>query len=519
MKKSHSITTPFARLLPLLFIAALLLATACEKSNNAPASVNSHSDVQSNALNASVQDDLPEERAEETAAIVFTDDDGRKITLDEPRQRIIALYSAHAENLFSLGAGDTIIGVHSTSIYPPETAFLPRFDYNGNPEYVIAANPDCVLVRPFITNRNPDFIAAIENAGIPVVSLYPDSLVDFDDYIRKLALLTGTEAAAESALIAFHQELTDIQARTAAISDKTSVFFESTETNLRTVTPDSMAGQAIAFAGGINVAEAAVPVSEGSSIAPFGVERILSHAQDIDVYVSQRGAMNAGGNLHAITTRPGFETLKAVQNKRVYVINEKLISSPTFRYTTGVMEMARFLYPEEMDDLSSYAVPRPATKRDLANILLNYRHLQVYVSSSSKYYEDTRRGHSYGLFQDVPWTDPDFDAIETAVVTGAIPWAQQGEEELFHPDAPVTRDMLALAVFMLHDFPAGDGNFAISDLDESENPRIVSILVDHGVFSLENGAFRPKAELSCQDILDVLTSIPEKYQIAAEYEW
>ena len=66
---------------------------------------------------------------EKTALISFTDDDGRKVQLDKPCEKIISLYSAHTENLFTLGAGDKIIGVYKTSIYPPEAALLPRFDY------------------------------------------------------------------------------------------------------------------------------------------------------------------------------------------------------------------------------------------------------------------------------------------------------------------------------------------------------------------------------------------------------
>ncbi len=85
--------------------------------------------------------------ASDPAAIEFVDDDGRSIHLDSPCERIISLYSAHTENLYSLGVGDKIIGVHSTSIYPAEAAFLPQFDYEADPEKVIAAEPDLVFNR------------------------------------------------------------------------------------------------------------------------------------------------------------------------------------------------------------------------------------------------------------------------------------------------------------------------------------------------------------------------------------
>lgn len=439
-----------------------------------------------------------------SAAISFTDDDGRQISLDQPAQRIITLYSAHAENLYTLGVGDRIIGAHSTCTYPAEAAFLPRFDYNADPEKVIAADPDCVLIRPFITRKSPDFVKALENAGITVVSLYPETLDAFDGYIEKLALLTGTQDAAARELEKLHASLDEIGQTAASVAAKQRVFFESTEENLRTVTPDSMAGLAISFAGGENVAADAPPVSEGSSIASFGAENILALADEIDVYVSQRGAMNAGGNLHSISIRPGFDTVKAVRDSRVYVINEKLISSPTFRYPQGVRELARFLYPDLFDDLSAYMVDRPATRRDLANILLRAQHLPVYLPSSSKYYEEQQAGHVYGMFADVGWQDSDFDAIETAVNTGAIDWEREGNTQYFHPDTPITREALAKALFILHDFEILTPVAQVADLGDCENANIVQTVVDYALFPLLDGKFQPDRSMTCREIVEVL---------------
>lgn len=443
----------------------------------------------------------------QNAKITFTDDDGRVIALEKPCERMISLYSAHTENLYSLGAGDRIIGAHDTSTYPPEAAFLDHYDYDADPEKIIAAEPDCVLIRPFISRKVPDFVKALENAGLTVVSLYPETFEDFDGYIEKLAMLTGMEDAAQEKLARFHADLNAITEKTAGIAEKQTVFFESTEVNLRTVTPDSMPGLAIQMAGGENAAADAQPISAGGTIAAFGVERILALADDIDVYVSQRGAMNAGGDLHSIAIRPGFDTVKAVKDGRVYVLNEKLISSPTFRFDKGVRELARYLYPEQMDSLEQFEADTPATKRDLANLLVRAAHLPVYVPSSSKYYTQEHTGHIYGLFEDVTWQDQDFDFIETAAVSGAVGWEADGEKQYFRPDAPVTREMLAKAIFILYEFEAKDQSAAIGDLDRCEKPRIVQTLVDNGVFSLADGKFEPDKVMSCREIAEVLAKL------------
>jgi len=436
--------------------------------------------------------------------INFVDDDGNEINLDKPAEKIISLYSAHTENLYYLGAGQKIIGRHKTCTYPPEAAFADVFDYNGDPEKVIAANPDLVIIRPFIRKKAPDFVNVIENSGIRVVSLYPDKFDKFDDYINKLAMLTGTEKNAERLLFEFHKELDDIKNITSEISHKQTLFFESTETNVRTVTADSMAGLAIELAGGINIAKDAEPLEDGSSIAEFGEEKVLINADNIDVYVSQRGSMNSGSSKQGISERAGFEVIKALKNGRFFTINEKLVSSPTFRYTKGVREIARYLYPEIMNDLSQYKNDNIATKRDFANIVFKYKNLPVFVPSSSSYYETEHKGHTFGLFEDVNWQDKDFDCIETSVLTGYIEGAKENEKEYFHPEDNVTRDELAQTVFVMGDFSSNGKNTNISDINESKHQNIIKILVDNDVFELKDGKFEPDRKVTNNEIIKAL---------------
>lgn len=443
--------------------------------------------------------------ANTTYAISFQDDDGSQINLNTAATRIISLYSAHTENLYSLGSGDLVIGGHTTCIYPADAASTATYSYNGDSEYVIAAEPDLVLIRPFISRKAPDFLAELKKAGITVVSLYPESFDEFPDYMSKLGLLVGKEEKAAELLAGFNQTLADISQRTASVSEKQTVFFESTEANIRTVSPASMPARAIAFAGGINLAQDAKPITEGSSIAPFGAEKVLENADNIDVYISQRGAMNAGGNLKSIHERPGYDTIKAIQNDRVYLINEKLLSSPTFRYVKGVHEVARFLYPELMDSITSYQNNALATKTDFANIVVRTLHIPIYVPSSSKYYQTHSKGHTYGLFEDVKWSDDDYDAIETAVYSGYVEWELSNDgKEYFHPTTNVTRDELAKAIFVMGDFSSSETHITINDLAECENQRIVQILVDHKVFALCEGKFEPSEFVTNQEILNAL---------------
>lgn len=157
----------------------------------------------------------------------FVDNMGTTVTVKEPYEKIISLYSAHTENLYVIGASQSIIGVGRTSIYPPETRQLPRYDYRSDPEPVIAASPDLVIIRPFINRNYPDYVKALEKAGITVVSLYPSNWEEFETYTAILGILTGQEQSSREALKQLKERMAAIQNITALIPEdkKRKVFF------------------------------------------------------------------------------------------------------------------------------------------------------------------------------------------------------------------------------------------------------------------------------------------------------
>lgn len=286
------------------------------------------------AVSASASEIAPGTETE----IRFTDARGKEIILNQPAERIISLYSAHTENIYALGAGDRLIGGSNSEVYPEEATLLPVYHYREDPEKVIAAMPDLVLVRPMIERVAPEYIEALECAGLTVASLYPDTADQFDDYIRTLAQITGTAETAEL-LIA------DRHARIAAIAEANQdlspvqVFFETSADPLRTLTPEALASTSVALAGGVLVADDA-PENPGSSMVEYPVEKLIEKADRIEVYVAQLGGMNKTVTLEDIYARPGYTAIRAVQNGHVLVIDEKLVASPTFRQLEGIELLA-----------------------------------------------------------------------------------------------------------------------------------------------------------------------------------
>lgn len=445
-----------------------------------------------------------EQEEESTYEIEFVDDLGNLIQMDEPATRIISLYSAHTENIYALEAGDRIIGVGTSDAYPYEAVLKPRFSYRSDPEKVIAAEPDLVLIRPFIQKSYPDFVQALVQANVTVVCLYPEKFEEFDEYIMKLALLTGQGYYAKERLVEFHQTIDEFAQETASIEPKTKVYFESTETEYRTIAPDSTPAKAIQIAGGVNIAADAIALNERTSIAAYGDERILEKAEEIEVFVSQRGAMNAGGNYHSISIRPGFDTIRAVRDHRVFEINEKLVSSPTFRFEKGIRELARMFYPEIFDDLTGFDREIPLTRERFAEITVRSQHRPIFAPTS-RYYKSVHKNHAYGAFTDVPVDHPRFDMIETAVLAGYV----GVEGEVFDPEREVTREEFATTVYLVSDLSMPEQKPEILDLDQVEKPRIIQILVGNHVMDLEDGCFRGDDFVSERQALEILMRLGE----------
>lgn len=427
--------------------------------------------------------------------INFVDDSGYRIRMHQPADTIISLYSAHTENLFELGLDREIIGVGTSDIYPYQVLQKEVYDYKSDPEKVIAARPDVVIIRPFIERHSPDFVKSLRRTGITVVSLYPDNFEEFDDYIMKLAMITGREYTAKEKLKVFHDQLDQLAKETADITERVGVYFESSDREYKTVTKASMAAYGIQIAGGRNVAEDAIPIEEGSSIAIYGTEKIIELANEIDVYVTQRGVMGAGGNTHSISIRPGFDVIKAVKEDQVFEINQKIISSPTFRFVKGVKALQRAFYPDRFDQI---VVEGDMTRQKVSEIMVKYVHEMIFVPTRS-YYRDENKDHYYGAFVDVPVDHESFDMIETAMQKSFLDGFIIEDEEYFYPERLVTREEFAIILYIINDFK--NSTTPIEDIQDVKQDRIVQTIVAEGLMDLIDGKFLPQDPITGRDVI------------------
>lgn len=243
----------------------------------------------------------------------------------EAYERIISLYPGHTDNVAALGAGAKLIGISENDregILPG----VPRFSMKAGPEALLALRPDLVLTRTLADSQNPELKKVLERAGVRVEVIDPPKWEDFEDYLRKIAELAGTspdEAVAE--LAKARAEISDAAAKMSR-GRKPLVFVEATARELHTCSPDSWAAHLVELAGGRNAAAEAKPLRAGSSIAPWGLERVLKTINSgLDVYLVQQGPMNATDEA-SLRSRPWS---RALENVKTAVVPEYLLSRPS----------------------------------------------------------------------------------------------------------------------------------------------------------------------------------------------
>lgn len=278
------------------------------------------------------------------AGAVIIDQAGRRIDAHQPYQKIISLYGAHTENLYSLGLDAEIIGVSPNEAYPPKARSNTVFSYHDDPEKFMAARPDLVLIRPMIDRGYPQLVQRLEKSAITVVSLQPGTIDEMYAYWEILGILTGKQARARQMIAQFKYKVAEIESLTTPILTKKKVYFEAIHKQMKTFAPDAMAMFALKIAGGINIAQDAQQV-RNTNIAFYGKERILSQADEIDVFIAQQGAMNRP-TVALIKKESGFAVIKAIKNNQILIIDEMIVSRPTLRLIDGILEIGRYLYPE-----------------------------------------------------------------------------------------------------------------------------------------------------------------------------
>jgi vitamin B12 transport system substrate-binding protein len=170
----------------------------------------------------------------------------------QPPQRIIALAPHLVENLFSIGAGDRIVGTSAYADYPAAAKQIPQVsDYSGvQIEKVLALKPDLVLAWKSGTPAAD--VTRMQQLGLTVVVTDIDDLAQLASHLRQLGQLTGTSESANQLADDYQQQLVQLEQQYQQATPVDS-FYELWGNPLTTAANRAWPAQQLALCGGRNV--------------------------------------------------------------------------------------------------------------------------------------------------------------------------------------------------------------------------------------------------------------------------
>ena len=265
----------------------------------------------------------------------YTDGLGRTVSLEGTPRRIVSLSPALTEAVFSLGTGDRLVGVSTFCNRPEEALEIEKVGdaFTLNTERLVSLKPDLVLVagsRDHETQVEKD----LARLGIPAWVSGPSTVAEVLEDIRALSEVLGVEKKGDELASRLSQELEAVAAAFPEGREKPNVFI-TFDSELWTSGGGSFIDDVITAAGGTNIAG---DVEE--QYLQLSMEELL--AKDPDVILVAIPEEQA----ESLTSRPGWSSLRAVKEGRVYFPDPDLISRPGPAVVEGIKEIAAWLRGE-----------------------------------------------------------------------------------------------------------------------------------------------------------------------------
>ena len=252
---------------------------------------------------------------------------------DTNPERIVSLGPAITRQLYLLGVEDKIVGV-TTYCNIPQLENKEKIGtvMEADLEKIVMLKPDLVIATAL---TNPKTIQKLKNLDIRVIVF--DEIKDFSQLCEQflnLARLVNREQVGQKIIFAVEENMADLQKKIKNLS-KPKVIVQIGANPLWVATKSSLIDDFIELAGGINIG----PAGENGLISR---EYVLNQNPDV-IIIIEMGIL--AEKEKEIWTK--FETINAVVNKRIHIIDSYEVCSPTpLSFVETLEKISRLLYPE-----------------------------------------------------------------------------------------------------------------------------------------------------------------------------
>lgn len=253
----------------------------------------------------------------------LVDHTGKPITLNGPARRIVSLWPGFTELLFSIGAGDRVVGRTRWGDYPPAALEVPSVGdgLDPNVEAIAALRPDLVVF--YASASNDRALMQLDALGIASVSVRSDRLSEFAEAARFIAKLTDTEVVADSLVRDLERQLDSLRATRPAEPLPRAVLITWDNPPI-IIGGASFLSEITSLAGARNVF---ADIDRPS--ATVAIETIAERNPDVVLLTSESGIPDWAN-------RPEWKAVPAVRDVRFIVLSESEFGRPSFRAPNAI---------------------------------------------------------------------------------------------------------------------------------------------------------------------------------------
>lgn len=271
------------------------------------------------------------------SANTYKDILGREITLDAPPARIIPLAPSLTEILYFLGLGDRVVGVTKHSTYPEEALHKPRVGsyVDLNVEKIISLSP--ALVIGTVDGNSQSLVSLLDQAGVKVFIVNPRNVKQAIETIETLGRVCGVSENARDLCSKLRKRVSYIEKKTRSLK-KPKVFLKINLKPIMTVNRNTFHNDIIRLCGGRNLFR-----DEPITYPRISLEEVIRRRPEVIIISSME---RAGKFEEARKGWLKWDSIPAVRDGRVHLIDSDIIDRPSPRIVDGLEKMARLIHPE-----------------------------------------------------------------------------------------------------------------------------------------------------------------------------
>jgi iron complex transport system substrate-binding protein len=272
----------------------------------------------------------------------------------EPRTdgpRIVSVGGAVTETVFALGAGDGVVAIDTSSVYPEGALRLPRVGYQRtlSAEGILALSPNLVIVSD--EAGPPAAIEQLRGAGVRVARM-PSARTPDEAIARVVAVGEAIGRPTADLAARMKREVTAAIARAPADGPRFVLLYARSAGAVMIAGADTAGTAMVTLAGGRN----AVP--DVSGFKPLSAEVLIAAAPEV-IVVPSRGLATLGGEA-GLLAAPGVAATPAGRSRRIVAFDDLLLLGFGPRLGPAIDELSRLLRAPRPEARASAGAPAGA---------------------------------------------------------------------------------------------------------------------------------------------------------------